>query len=579
MKPEIIVGIVGGIGTNIDSLISELKLNFKSFEYEVEHIKISDLFIKATQINCKINKNGKPTKIKAPEVASLKKKITLKKKKIEDEKMYINKMNYKIDLGNLIREKTNDNSILAYMAIYEIFSKRILKPSKQNKNNGKIYLIDQLKTIDEYKVFRKVYGRSFILIGAYEDKEKRRNNLEIKSKISLSNQNDRDTIQEIIDRDADENLKYGQNVENLFPEAHLFVDVGNIDDLKIQIKRFVNIIFDYPYHTPTRDEIMMFLAKGLASRSADLGRQVGAVISNDEGDIISIGCNDVPKLGGGQYWENDIPDLRDFRTGHDANMKLMLNDIHQSFNEIFEYCECKKSISKVQSKFDNEFENASNAKEFKRKFDTKIKRKKIDELEKLLRHTLIAKHLEFGRCIHAEEAAICDAARRGVSLKNTTLYCTTFPCHLCAKYILAVGIKKVIYIDPYPKSRAKELFNFSIAVSESEVSSGKLLFEPFKGIAPRRFFHSFLKRKDNYRKDEDGNLPSWPNEENLTPTCFLKCRTALSYIVREFVYIKKMKSLIKIKNSKMDKNIKELKVDLENILKKYTDWNDETIVE
>ncbi len=64
---------------------------------------------------------------------------------------------------------------------------------------------------------------------------------------------------------------------------------------------------------------------------------------------------------------------------------------------------------------------------------------------------------EFGRMTHAEMNAITDAARLGRRTAGGTLYCTTFPCHNCAKHIVAAGISRVVFIEPYPKSKALEL--------------------------------------------------------------------------------------------------------------------------
>ena len=76
--------------------------------------------------------------------------------------------------------------------------------------------------------------------------------------------------------------------------------------------------------------------------------------------------------------------------------------------------------------------------------------------------------LEFGRIIHAEMSAICDASRKGLSIEGATLYCTTFPCHICAKHIVASGITRVVYLEPYPKSYAAELHGDSIEVDPAE---------------------------------------------------------------------------------------------------------------
>lgn len=116
--------------------------------------------------------------------------------------------------------------------------------------------------------------------------------------------------------------------------------------------------------------------------------------------------------------------------------------------------------------------------------------------------------IEFGRIIHAEMSAICDAARNGSSVRNSTLYCTTFPCHLCAKHIVASGITKVVYLEPYPKSYAQKLHSDSIAVDGSS-DVGKVDFKPFIGISPFRYRDLFEKGK---RKDDLGEARKWFSE-------------------------------------------------------------------
>jgi deoxycytidylate deaminase len=125
----------------------------------------------------------------------------------------------------------------------------------------------------------------------------------------------------------------------------------------------------------------------------------------------------------------------------------------------------------------------------------------------------IAKHLkgsrfmaitEYGRAVHAEMGVITDAARRGVALRGSTFYGTTFPCHNCAKHVVASGAKRLVYIEPYPKSQVARLFRDSIALESA--ASGKVLFEPFVGIAPPRFRDFFLMP---VRKDDNGRIISW----------------------------------------------------------------------
>jgi deoxycytidylate deaminase len=93
----------------------------------------------------------------------------------------------------------------------------------------------------------------------------------------------------------------GQNVRGAFPLADNFVDARTTIEVQRSLERFVELIFGYPFHTPTRDEYGMYHATSAALRSADLSRQVGAVISNKEGDVVTVGCNEVPKPLGGLY--------------------------------------------------------------------------------------------------------------------------------------------------------------------------------------------------------------------------------------------------------------------------------------
>ena len=114
--------------------------------------------------------------------------------------------------------------------------------------------------------------------------------------------------------------------------------------------------------------------------------------------------------------------------------------------------------------------------------------------------------LEFGRIIHAEMSAITDAARLGIEIKDSTIYCTTFPCHICAKHIVAAGLDTVVFLEPYPKSYARELHSDSIEIEGSDEIS-KVKFIPFMGISPLRYRDFFEKGR---RKDKGtGKIVRW----------------------------------------------------------------------
>jgi len=52
--------------------------------------------------------------------------------------------------------------------------------------------------------------------------------------------------------------------------------------------------------------------------------------------------------------------------------------------------------------------------------------------------------------IHAEQNAILQAARLGISVNGATLYCTHQPCVICSKMIINAGIKRVVFKHEYP---------------------------------------------------------------------------------------------------------------------------------
>ena len=65
---------------------------------------------------------------------------------------------------------------------------------------------------------------------------------------------------------------------------------------------------------------------------------------------------------------------------------------------------------------------------------------------------------EICNAIHAEQNAIVQAAKLGISIDGATLYCTHKPCSICAKMIVNSGIKEVVYSEDYPDEKTKDVF-------------------------------------------------------------------------------------------------------------------------
>lgn len=117
--------------------------------------------------------------------------------------------------------------------------------------------------------------------------------------------------------------------------------------------------------------------------------------------------------------------------------------------------------------------------------------------------------IEFNPSVHAEMSAVTTAARMGFSIADGLLYTTTFPCHECTRHIISTGIRQVVYLEPYAKSRAGDLFADQIRLSRpdgnqiAESTPPPVDYLPFMGIGPRRHAELFYWRE---RETESGTL-------------------------------------------------------------------------
>lgn len=260
----------------------------------------------------------------------------------------------------------------------------------------------------------------------------------------------------------------------------------------------VEILFGDPFRTPTRDEYGQFMAAGAARRSAEFGRQVGAAIATEDGSIISMGTNEVPEFGGGSYWEDQgTGGNRDFEIGNQATNRKHLDDLVEQLRaQIAEVADVLLGQAQERSRDAAEILGW-------------LRDEVVDSLAASLRAGGLKDLTEFGRAVHAEMDALLEAARRGVSVSDATLYTTTFPCHNCARHVIAAGIKRVVFIEPYAKSRAEDLHPEAIAIAQSDPGQ-RLAFEPFVGVAPRRYLDIFdassrAQLGHVSRKDDEGN--------------------------------------------------------------------------
>ncbi|WP_398472085.1 anti-phage dCTP deaminase [Tardiphaga sp.] len=461
--PELIFAIAGPIGIDTDAIQAALTAALLEVDYASVPIKLSAEMEKM------------PMKFRAKPSDSL--------------KLY----HWKIEFANALRRKYVGTDVLARIAIQAVRKKALshTKTRTRGPTTKRAYLISQLKTPEEVELLRKVYGRQFILVSAYASEVDRRACLVQKLRTQVSTKTTEAQLQfeanKLMERDASESDKFGQQLRDTFHRGDVFVDGLDPKRMEETIDRFIQAFFGRNDITPTKDEYGMYIAKSASLRSADLSRQVGAAVFSKSGEIIVQGCNEVPKAHGGTYWDLEEPDHRDIKKGHDPNEQSR----KEILRDLFERLRNAKMLSQTAINIGS---------------DAKIVQRLTSKSSKgILTNARIMDLTEYGRIVHAEMSAVCDAARLGKSVKDGILYCTTFPCHNCTKHLLASGLDKVVFLEPYPKSQAKALHGDEIEI-ETENQPEKVSFVPFLGISPLRYRDIFAKGK---RKDGSGNSQRW----------------------------------------------------------------------
>lgn len=467
IHPELVFGLVGPIGVDMDLLSNKLCAALTAVGYTPHTIRATEI-MRQVGVDVALQDTSDPQK----------------------------HYESRIDYANAVREKCKNNAAIAGLAILAIREIRARENSNLVEHAGTdedkladiplakhAFVIRQFKRKEEIDLLRKVYGRKFVQVSANVNAQERQRSLSRR----MASQNpdlDKDTCdgfaKALISRDANESAaERGQRVGDVFQMGDVFVDARNDASVDSTIKRFVDAFFGKNAISPSKDEYGAYIAASAALRSLDTSRQVGAAIFTSQGEVIALGSNEVPKAGGGTYWSNDPDPHRDFDDGYDANTtnkrRILYDLIHRLRQTGF--------IKSAKSDTDLFSEIAKND--------------AIDD-------ALVMDITEFGRMTHAEMNAITDAARLGRPLKGATLFCTTFPCHNCAKHIVASGIERVVFIEPYPKSKALELHDDSITTTGE--AGVKVSFEHFHGISPRRYRDIFEKQK---RRDGEGVMRDW----------------------------------------------------------------------
>jgi cytidine deaminase len=477
--PELVFALVGATGSNLSLLGQLLTGALAAVGYDTEIIRVIEL-LEVFDAWSNLPKSPEEDRIER-----------------------------RMDAGDDFRSRLKDGAALARLSVGKIRDLREWKTTDATIPASRLaFILRSLKRKEEIAFLRKIYGPRLVVVGAFSPRLERVSALAkqiARSHYSASSDTYRTTAERLIQRDLDDQSKeFGQRVGDTFALADVFVDLTDSAQLKDQLERFISMLFVYPFHTPTRDEYGMFHAEAAARRSAALSRQVGAAITTAEGALIAVGTNDVPKAGGGLYWEGDEVDHRDHIERKDSSDEVRRNMVAEVLERLIAAGWIKEAHSQ--------------------KGVAALTREAIDQRNpRVLRDAQMMRVIEYGRAGHADKAAIVDAASRGVPVKGATLYTTTYPCHNCARHIIAAGIERVVYVEPYPKSLTYELHRD--AMVNDSTGQNLVSFQAFVGLAPRRYMEFFDMVE---RKGPTGEIVSWNGSTSLP-----RGTMDLTYINRE----------------------------------------------
>ncbi len=496
-KPELIIGLVGPAGVRLSGVTEAVSNYLKSFGYTAERIHVSKL---------------------------LEHYHGYDKSKIGDGEG--GRILYCQDVALDFRRELRDGAAPALAAIAEIRRSRAAAPSgsPDRPKTSHAYILDQLKHPREVELLRQVYGSAFVLLAGHEPKTKRGESLARRcapDPTKSKNSHYVGLALKIIEDDENQSVDpdFGQNTRDTYPLADFFIDLTNEGGEKA-VERFVRLLFGHPFETPYQREYAMHQAWSASLRSSDYNRQVGAVIVKHEYEpssptlrdlsIVATGMNEVPRAGGGLYWRDVSGDPRDQALEEKGDDRA--KDIKTS----------------VLTELLDRIKSAGLLKESGKQSDDIV-----DDLLKTLKGTQFMNIGEFSRPVHAEMAALIDSARRGVAVQDLSMYVTTFPCHNCAKHIIAAGLKQVVYLEPYPKSRAQFLHNEEIVSEAPEGATyrDKVAFIAYTGVAPRQFQRLFS--MDARGKKHGISKNEWEEKKSSLLPLYIMENVSASYLLNE----------------------------------------------
>lgn len=347
---------------------------------------------------------------------------------------------------------------------------KLIKVIRSKHNNCAFVTIDAIRNPFEAYFFHQRYS-GFYLLSINTPNEERLKHLRESHKFSEDQIIALDK-KEYPDRLSGTDVYISQNIQRCIELSDIHLNNPdraqfNNNELSSQLFWYISLILHPGLVTPTSIERGMQLAFSAKLNSGCISRQVGAIVTDKNYSIKAVGWNSTP--------EGQTPCLL-------RNAEELLDGGEEDVYSIYERTDVKfQNVMKCT--FNTEI-NSSHLKGRKVSYCFKDIQNKIDG-EKNQVHT---------RSLHAEENAFLQIAKYGgEAIQNGFLFTTASPCELCSKKAYQLGIKKVIYIDPYPGISKDHI------LSSGSLNPELILFRGALGRAYHRLYQPLLAYKDELK--------------------------------------------------------------------------------
>jgi len=376
-------------------------------------------------------------------------------------------------VGDNIRASGHANSVVfnaeKIFTLPKIVNK-LIKVIRIKNNNRAFVTIDAIRNPFEAYFFHQRYS-GFYLLSINTPNEERLNHLRKSHKYSEDQIIALDK-KEYPEKLSGEDIYISQNIQKCIELSDIHLNNPdrnefNNNELSSQLFWYVSLILHPGLVNPTSIERGMQLAFSAKLNSGCISRQVGAVVTDNNYSIKAVGWNSTP--------EGQTPCLL-------KSASELLDGGEESV-----YSSYERTDEKLQNVMSCTYSGAISSENLKgRKISYCFKdiQNKIED-EKNQVHT---------RSLHAEENAFLQVAKYGgEAVQGGFLFTTASPCELCSKKAYQLGIKKVIYIDPYPGISKEHI------LSSGSLKPDLILFRGAIGRAYHRLYQPLMAYKDELK--------------------------------------------------------------------------------